>query len=364
MNNTNKNIQSYVLQIIILLFFLIGSLLLVFYTFRTFIWPIFLSYLIYAAFDGVNKRFLSLIKNKSITALIMILLIFFIIFLPLVFFLVLLINQLIDFISLIQNLLEKKDLISYLFLVEIDHFLKFITNDPFFWINILENIYNFSKEYSDIFNYFSLAKFIGRAYDIFIISLEITIKIIIYIALTFLLLFFLFKDAHRFYVRLSRLLPFEQELMDEFKNELKQVVSVIFKGNILIAILQGFFLGIGFLIVGIPNVLLYGFLGSIFSIIPILGTSIVWIPAVLYIYFIKQSPGWAIFLGLYSLISFLTLENIVKPKLLDKQIGVPSILLFLAILGGLKEFGISGLILGPMILALFMIVWRLYPTTK
>lgn len=295
--------------------------------------------------------------------MILIFIILVLIFLPFSYFAFLLIEQIINLIVLLQNLFEKKDIISYLFLFKLDS-LSFLLNQPFFWVDILEHISVISIEYSDLFNYFKVTRFIGRAYDIFMLSLELTLKVVAYLILSIIILFFLFKDGHKFYMEFSELLPFEQDTLDELKNQVKQVFSTIFKGNLFIAIMQGIFLGIGFAIVGIPNILLYSFLGSIFSIIPILGTSIVWIPATFYLYFVKNSLPSAVFLAIYSLFSFLILENIVKPKLLNKQIGIPSILLFLAILGGLKEFGITGVILGPVILALFIIMWRLYPIIK
>ncbi|MFN3604149.1 MAG: AI-2E family transporter [Leptonema sp. (in: bacteria)] len=363
-NQSTQNTPSYILQIVIILFFLIGSLILVYYVFRSLLWPIFISYLFYTFFDGFNKKLHKKLKSETLSAILLILLIFFIIFLPLTFFIFLLIDQVIDFILWLQIFLEKKNLLRYLFLLKIDNLFLLFFKNPFFWVDILDRVYDISKEYSSFLNYFNITQFLGRAYNIFLLSLEVILKIVLYIFFSFILLFFLFKDGSRFYIRFSQLLPFDHELVDEFKNQLKQVVSAILKGNLLIAILQGIFLALGFVIVGIPNVLLYGFLGSVFSIIPILGTSLVWIPAVLYLYFVKNSLWSALFLGIYCLLTFLILENIVKPKILDKQIGVPSILLFFSILGGLKEFGISGIILGPAILALFIIIWRLYPVNK
>ncbi len=364
MNNlSTKNTQKNVLQIIIILFVSIGSLFLVFYLFRSFLWSFFISYLLFTLFDSLNKKLQNKLKSESLSALILILIILLLVFLPLSYFVFLLVEQIINFTFWIQSLFEKKDIISYLFLFKLDSF-SFLLNNPFFWVDILDRISVFSKEYSDFFNYFEFTRFIGRAYDFFVFSLELILKVIIYLILSIIILFFLFKDGHKLYIKLSELLPFEQNILDELKNQVKQVFSTIFKGNLFIAILQGVFLGIGLVIVKIPNVLLYSFFGSVVSIIPILGTSIVWIPVSLYLYFIKSSPSSAIFLAIYSLLSFLFLENVVKPKLLNKQIGIPSILLFLAILGGLKEFGITGVILGPAILALFIIIWRLYPIIK
>ncbi|GIX43417.1 MAG: AI-2E family transporter [Leptospiraceae bacterium] len=358
----DKNVHTYsnfILQLILLIIFLFGSAFLVLYIFRAFVWAIFFAFLLYATFDKYNKRLLFYIKNKDLTSLIIIVMIIVLVIGPLIFFISILIQQIINLVKLIQMSIENGEMLR--FFLNFDALINFITNDPFFWVTFLNRLGEILKDYSEYLNFFNVSGLVGGAYNIFMFSLGLTIRLIVYILLGFVLLFFLLRDGHTFYIKFSQMLPFDQTLMDDFKNQMKLVISAILKGNVFIAILQGLFLAIGFYIAGIPNIVLYGFLGALFSIIPVLGTSIVWLPASLYLYFIKHSLGWSIFLSVYCLLSFFTLENIVKPKILDKQIGIPSILLFLAIIGGLKEFGISGLILGPLILALFIIVWRLYP---
>ncbi len=361
MNSSQKNINV-VLQTILIIILLFASAALVIYTFRTFVWSIFFAMLFYASFDKLNKNLFLYTKNKDISALICITLILFLVILPISIFIIIIIQQILYLINIIQDTINSGELLNLI--LNFEYIIYFITNDPFFWVNYLNRLGNFINDYSEYFNFLDISGIVGGAYNIFIFSIHIILKIFVYLIFGFLLLYFLFRDGHLLYLNLSQMLPFEQNLMDDFKNQMKLVISSILKGNIFISILQGFFLGLGFFIAGIPNVLLYGFFGSIFSIIPILGTSIVWMPACLYLYFIKNSVGWSIFLGIYCLLSFLILENIVKPKILDKQIGIPSILLFFAIIGGIKEFGISGLILGPLTLALFITIWRLYPYTE
>jgi predicted PurR-regulated permease PerM len=363
MNDKNFSIQfNFVFQILLLILFLFGTAFLVFYILRSFVWSFFFSFILYAAFERYNKKLLFYVKNKDLTSLIMILIILIMIVGPIVIFIGILIQQIIDLVRLIQTSIENGDFIKFFLNFEI--MINLLTNDPFFWVTFLNRLGDILIDHAEYFNYFDFSNIVGGAYNIFLFSLGFTLRMIIYILFGFIILYFLFRDGHSFYVKFSQMLPFEQTLMDKFKNEIKLVLTAILKGNIMIAFLQGLFLALGFYISGMSNVVLYGFLGSLFSIIPILGTSIVWIPAALYLYFIKNSLGWSLFLSIYCLLSFLILENIVKPKILDKQIGISSVLLFLAIIGGLKEFGITGIIIGPLILALFIIVWRISPSKE
>jgi predicted PurR-regulated permease PerM len=360
MNENNKT--YFVIQTLFLIIFLFGSFVLVIYTLRAFVWPIFFAFLLYVIFDKYNKKLINYLKYKDLSTLLSILLILLFVVGPISLLIYLLIEEMIFLFTLIKSSIESGDIIKVA--LNFDSLISLLTEDPFFWLTFLNRLGYLIKEYPDYFSIFNLSGIVGGAYNVFLISLSFTLKIIIYILLGFVILYFLLRDGHSFYVSFSKMLPFDQSLMDEFKNELKLVTSAILKGNILISILQGIFLAFGFLLAGIPNVILYGFLAAIFSIVPVLGTSIVWLPASLYLYFVKHSIGWAIFLAIYCLTSFLVLENVVKPKFLNKQIGIPSILLFLAIIGGLKEFGITGIILGPLSLALFIIIWRLYPLIK
>jgi len=185
-------------------------------------------------------------------------------------------------------------------------------------------------------------------------------KTTINIFIGIILLFFLFRDGPHFYIFLENALPFPKSITSNFVSRMKEIISAVLKGNLLVSAIQGTAVGIGFFITGIPNVFLWGSIAAILSLIPIVGTSIVWIPGSLYLVFFEDSIGWAAVLAIYSLSMFLFLENIIKPKLLDKKLGMHPIFLFLAIIGGIAEFGITGVVLGPLFVTLFMTIWSIY----
>ncbi len=359
MNNNIKNSSDYIIQLILIIIFLFSTAFLAIYTLKMFFWTIFFAIVLYVAFDKYNKILRKYIKNKHLSTIIIILFILFVVVAPVLTIVFILIQQIINLFLSIKSSIESGELLN--FFLNFELMVNFFTTDPFFSITFLNYLGDVLKDYSDYLNIFNIGGLLGGVYNLFLFGLNFALRFVIYLAITFIILYFLLLEGSTLYLTLSNILPFDQKITEEFKTQMKLVLRAILKGNILIAILQGVSLSFSFFIAGIPDIVLYGFLASVFSVIPIVGTSPVWIPAALYLYFIKGSFGWAIFVSVYCFLSFLILENVVKPKFLDKQIGIHSIFLFLAIIGGLKEFGINGIIIGPLILALFLIVWRLYP---
>ena len=175
-----------------------------------------------------------------------------------------------------------------------------------------------------------------------------------------ILLFFMFRDGPRLYTKISGVLPFPESIVGNFVRRVREMTYSVLKGIVFVSILQGIFLGIGLFTAGIPGSILYGTIAGIFSMIPIVGTAVVWLPAALYLALFKGYYLTAVVLSLYGLAVYLFLENVFKPKFLDSKLGIHSLFLFLAIIGGLKEFGISGIILGPLFVALFATLWEIY----
>jgi predicted PurR-regulated permease PerM len=111
------------------------------------------------------------------------------------------------------------------------------------------------------------------------------------------------------------------------------------------------------MIFGIPNPLLYGIIGSFFSLIPIIGTGVVWLPAGLYMWLGEGNIVQSIVFMSLALFSYLSLENFVKPSILDKKLKLHPFVLFLSLLGGIQEFGIVGLVIGPVAVTTIVILW-------
>jgi len=130
----------------------------------------------------------------------------------------------------------------------------------------------------------------------------------------------------------------------------------VFYGNIVITFLQGAAVGVGLALLGVPHPILLGFVAGIFSLIPIVGTFIVWVPAAIFIYF-TDGIAFALVFAIWAAAANIILDNIVKPKILDKKLNLHPILIFFSLLGGLQIFGFVGIILGPLVAVLFISLW-------
>jgi predicted PurR-regulated permease PerM len=115
------------------------------------------------------------------------------------------------------------------------------------------------------------------------------------------------------------------------------------------ALVQAIVAGIGFLIAGVPNVALLALLTFFSSIVPVVGTGVVWIPAAIWL-FHQGSTGWGVFMVAWG-IGVGSLDNFVKPWLISQGSDMPFILIFFGVIGGALTFGFIGFFLGPTLLA-------------
>ncbi len=176
--------------------------------------------------------------------------------------------------------------------------------------------------------------------------------------LSVILLFFLLRNGAHLAEMAYQNIPIHSQLKRQIGKRMLAVFDAVVKGNLLIAIAQGVVLGALFALFNLPTPILYGTTGMFFGLIPVLGTNVLWVPAAIYLY-LHGSTGPAILFGALSFSSYLILENIAKPLLMDKELDLHPMALLLALLGGLGEFGLKGLILGPFIVTVFISLWQM-----
>ncbi|MES0490525.1 MAG: AI-2E family transporter [Leptospirales bacterium] len=183
-------------------------------------------------------------------------------------------------------------------------------------------------------------------------------RILFNFLLSFVILFFLFRNSEHIKESLFRNLPFPDEIKSQMGQRMIAVFDAVVKGNLLIAVGQGTSVGIYFWIFGLATPILYGIVGVFLGLIPIIGTTVLWIPGALYLYF-QGFTIKALIFAVLSMSTYLFLENIAKPLLLDKELNLHPMILFFAFLGGLAEFGIKGLIIGPFAVTIFLSIWQI-----
>jgi predicted PurR-regulated permease PerM len=172
-------------------------------------------------------------------------------------------------------------------------------------------------------------------------------------------LFFLLRDGKEFIRRLQGLLPMDREHQQRlFKNIVDAVLAVV-HGSFVVAMVQGLLAGLAYYFLGVPFAVLWGVVTAFVSLLPVGGSTLVSIPATIYL-FLQGETIRAFVLLAWSLGIVGTVDNILKPLLIGNRLGLPVLFLFFGILGGLALFGAVGIILGPVIFALLRALLDLY----
>jgi predicted PurR-regulated permease PerM len=174
-------------------------------------------------------------------------------------------------------------------------------------------------------------------------------------------LFFLYRDGRRIQRGFWSALPVEEEKKRALEGSVTRIVPAVLMGTLLTALVQGILGGIGFRICGLPSPIFFGALICVASLLPVVGTMLVWLPGALYLLF-QGMTGWGIFLLAWGFLVVGSSDNILRPLLSRKQSGLPVSLLMLGSLGGLVAFGLVGVILGPVVLGIALALLEMYKT--
>ncbi|HEY0220611.1 MAG TPA: AI-2E family transporter [Candidatus Paceibacterota bacterium] len=179
------------------------------------------------------------------------------------------------------------------------------------------------------------------------------------IVLTFFCIFFFLRDGAKFKKTLIRLSPLSDKYDEQIFIKIKNTITATIKGVIFVAIIQGLLSGFGMFIFGVPNYTLWGSISAIASLVPGLGTAIVFIPAIIYMYAIGNT-AYAIGLLIWGTLIVGLVDNFLTPYLYSREVEVHQIIMLFAVLGGLIVFGPIGFIFGPIVIALFFSLVDIY----
>ncbi|MEJ7616868.1 MAG: AI-2E family transporter [Pyrinomonadaceae bacterium] len=163
-------------------------------------------------------------------------------------------------------------------------------------------------------------------------------------------MYYLFRDRVKLSAGLADALPLDRRQAREIFARTRDVISASVYGVVVIATIQGTLGGLAFWFLGLPSPLLWGVVMILLSMIPMVGSFVVWVPAAL---FLLASGHWVKALVL-TIIGFLvigTIDNVLRPKLVGEKTRLHELLIFFSVLGGLQVFGILGLVLGPVVVA-------------
>jgi predicted PurR-regulated permease PerM len=172
-------------------------------------------------------------------------------------------------------------------------------------------------------------------------------------------MFFFLMDGDKLLCKILYYLPLEDKDERLLLRKFTSVTRATLKGTAIIGILQGAMAGIAFAVVGIPSAIFWGAIMAVLSVIPGIGSALIWVPAAIILaaggHYIK-AIGLALFCGLVVG----SLDNLLRPRLVGKDTEMHELLILFGTLGGIVMFGIAGIIIGPIVAALFVTVWEIY----
>jgi len=178
----------------------------------------------------------------------------------------------------------------------------------------------------------------------------------------FFTFFFVLRDKDKLIAYTKSLSPFPREIETKLFDSSRAIATSVIYGQIIIGIIQGLILGVGLLIFRVPNSLIFTLLAVLAGIFPIVGTTLVWVPVVIYL-FISGDTFSSIGVTIFGVVSS-TVDNFLRPIIVSKRTNINSLLILIGMIGGFFLFGILGFILGPLVLAYLLIILELYRNKK
>ncbi len=170
---------------------------------------------------------------------------------------------------------------------------------------------------------------------------------------------YLFKDGSKMKKAIVIFSPLRDIHDEAIISKLALAVKSVIGGNVVVAIVQGILTAVGFMMFGVPNAGLWGSVAAIASLVPTVGTSLVVVPAVLYLFF-SGNILFAVGLAIWGFTAVGLIDNYLGPKLASRGMKIHPLLVLLSVLGGIALFGPLGFILGPLILSLFGALTEIY----
>jgi predicted PurR-regulated permease PerM len=342
-NSYNMFLKNKTMRISFLVLFALIVIFLL-YIFKSYLWIFLYALIFYIALRPLHALLLRYVKKRLISSSIIIFIIICLVIIPTLYLLTVLTQQIYTLYGKI-DLTESYDILKTIF-----------DNDL-----ISSILSSFDIEKADI-----ISKILIGAKQISLSILPKTTWIVSYpmsfivkFFLMMLMLFFLFKDAYNFESTLYIILPLPIGLEVDIIQRLKSVIYLLMLGNLFIMILQGVMVGLGLFIAGIGMPLLWGTVAAVLSLIPVIGTSFIWIPVSVYLY-VTGNYGMAIFVASWSFMWYMILENLVKPKVFGDKLNFHPLLFFFLLLGSISSFGLPGVMIGPIVLSLFYSFWDIY----
>ena len=330
-----------------------ASGILLFYVFKPFLTALVLAAIFAVTFHPAYEYFLRKIKLKSsdtLAALSIVFIILIVIVIPLLFLGFHFISDIQDLYLEVNagsgggDIFETFEILIDKFISTISNFLPFINDITFF-----ESI-SFKGLSNIIFSWFI------ESWDAILAS---TFQFALQLFIFFIALYYFLKEGEVFKNKVLALSPMKDIYDNEIIAKLKISIQSTIKGSLTVCIIQSIVATIGFTIFGVPQALLLGITTFFATLFPTLGTSLIFIPVVIYEILVQNNFA-AIGLGIWAVLAVGLIDNILYPFLVGKGTRMHPFLLLIAVLGGVSFFGFAGVLFGPILLSLFFALIEIF----
>jgi len=312
---------------------------------KDFIMPIFWAVVLAIVFNPLQNKYLTIFKNKTISSLATLLTIIIILFVPLWVVGGLVIEESLNVYSRFSS--ETIETSQTSLINKTVAVLGYFESYGIKQETIQNKLTSFVQ---------STSQWLARQALVFG---QATFSVVVSFLLMMYILFFLLRDGPKIGKTIMHILPLGDEREQGLFINFARITRSIFKGTLVIAILQGTIGGVLFWIAGIDGALLWAVVMTLLSIIPAIGPALIWLPAGIVLLLTGAMwQGVLVLAGGVIIIS--VIDNILRPILVGRDVKIPDAIVLISTLGGLTMFGITGFIIGPVIAGFFLSIWKIF----
>lgn len=226
------------------------------------------------------------------------------------------------------------------------------------WARLAPHVQNWQEDLKGIA--LDALKEIGNSLTSFgVATLKKAVIVLLDLIVLVLAVFFFFRDGHRIVRWIADLVPMEEEYKWRIINRLERTMSAIIRGAFVTASAQGALTGVGLAVAGVPFPVFLGFAAALLAVVPFVGASLVWLPAAAYL-LVEGQVVACVGLVLWGMFVVGLVDNFLRPYIVGGHAGLPILLLFLGILGGIRVYGLVGALISPLLIALVLAFVDIY----
>jgi len=330
-----------------LLFLIALSAVGTFFVMKPFLMSIFLAFILATMFHPTNEKMVSFFKgHRSWSSFVMCLWVMIVLIIP---FFIITTMMISESDALIKELQNKNISLNF----------DFAKNWP------IVNSIDLNSSFQPSGNFEQIAKGTQSAGNYLFSAIKAIYKgasnFLFITVVCFFALYYFFKDGDLIIKKIMKLSPLPSGQEREIFAKFNQMTVATIKGTLVIALVQGILMGITFWIAGVQAPTLWGLLTALISIIPLLGAFLIWLPVGIIL--ILLSNYWqGIFVLVIGAVIISSVDNFLRPKLIEGQTSLHPLLVFLSTLGGIAFFGPLGFVVGPVLITLLLSLLEIYQT--